>query len=105
MPRGSEYADAPAQSDNAIDAGENKAHGVGVSIPRPRYLFPSRITNYIRQNDNAGLNRTERTAEFPEGAKGTGGKDLSGQGSTGHSSGKGGHEPKTLGENKGSGAL
>ena len=48
MPRGSEYADAPAQSDNAIDAGENKAHGVGVSIPRPRYLFPSRITNYIR---------------------------------------------------------
>lgn len=85
MPRGSEYADAPAQSDNAIDAGENKAHGVG--------------------NDNAGLNRTERTAEFPEGAKGTGGKDLSGQGSTGHSSGKGGHEPKTLGENKGSGAL
>lgn len=48
MPRGSEYADAPAQSDNAIDAGENKAHGVGVSIPRPRYLFPSRIANYIR---------------------------------------------------------
>ncbi|EYE92839.1 uncharacterized protein EURHEDRAFT_388269 [Aspergillus ruber CBS 135680] len=85
MPRGSEYANAPAQSDNAIEAGENKAHGT---------------------SGDTGLNRVNKVADFPEGAKGTGtaSNPLSGQGSAGHDDGKGGHEPKTLGENKGLGA-
>ena len=41
MPRGSEYANAPPQSDNPIGAGENKAHGVsGVrSFPQYSELF------------------------------------------------------------------
>ncbi|BCR89804.1 uncharacterized protein ACHE_51002S [Aspergillus chevalieri] len=85
MPRGSEYANAPAQSDNPIEAGETKAHGT---------------------SGNTDLNRVNKVAEFPEGAKGTGtaANPLSGQGSAGHQDGKGGHDPKTLGENKGLGA-
>lgn len=107
MPRGSEYANAPPQSDNPIGAGENKAHGVsGVrSFPQYSELFflSMQITdNLFLQSDD--LSRTHKTAEFPEGAIGTGTTPLSGQGSAGHESGKGGHETKTLGENKGHGA-
>lgn len=32
MPRGSEYANDLPQSDNAIDAGENKIHGASVRL-------------------------------------------------------------------------
>ncbi|RMJ27241.1 hypothetical protein PHISP_01893 [Aspergillus sp. HF37] len=86
MPRGADYDNKAPQSDNAIEQGENKAHGVG---------DPS----------NATLNRTNKTAELPEEAL-KGGLH-SGQGSSGPTqggSGKGGHEPKTMGENKGLGA-
>lgn len=39
MPRGAEYANGPLQSDNAIEAGENKAHGTSGVRP-PQYTFP-----------------------------------------------------------------
>jgi hypothetical protein len=29
MPRGADFDDGKPQSDNAVDAGENKVHGVG----------------------------------------------------------------------------
>lgn len=105
MPRGAEYANAPAQSDNAIEAGENKAHGT--SGVRPPLLSPSPNKEpQLINAQNTGLNRVNKVADFPEGAKGTGtaSNPLSGQGSAGHDDGKGGHEPKTLGENKGLGA-
>lgn len=102
MPRGSEYANAPAQSDNPIEAGETKAHGTSGVSPSSAILHEPQLTNI----QNTDLNRVNKVAEFPEGAKGTGtaANPLSGQGSAGHQDGKGGHDPKTLGENKGLGA-
>ncbi|KAH8430668.1 uncharacterized protein LDX57_008330 [Aspergillus melleus] len=86
MPRGAEYDNGVPQSDNAIENGPNKVHGVG--------------------NDNADLNRTHKVADLPvEGINANG--LASGGGSSGPTqsgSGKGGHDPKTLGENKGLGA-
>ncbi|PYH46276.1 uncharacterized protein BP01DRAFT_355915 [Aspergillus saccharolyticus JOP 1030-1] len=84
MPRGAEYDDGVPHSDNAIEAGQTKAHGTG--------------------SDNDTLNRAQRTAPLPEAAQSSGGT-YSIQGGAGHSSGKGGHEPKTLGDKKGLGAL
>ncbi|KAJ5649284.1 uncharacterized protein N7484_003007 [Penicillium longicatenatum] len=86
MPRGAEYDNGIPQSDNAIEAGETKAHGVG--------------------NDNAPLNHTQKVAPMPEE---TGSHRDVHPGYTGipqnpEGSGKGGHEPKTLGENKGLGS-
>ncbi|KAE8154210.1 hypothetical protein BDV25DRAFT_121653 [Aspergillus avenaceus] len=83
MPRGAEYDNNVVQSDNAIEAGPNKVHGTGGS---------------------EDLKRVQRTAPLPDAAKSSGSNFISGGGSEGHSSGKGGHEPKTLGENKGFGA-
>ncbi|PLB52055.1 hypothetical protein P170DRAFT_506946 [Aspergillus steynii IBT 23096] len=85
MPRGAEYDNGVPQSDNAIEAGQTKVHGVG--------------------NDNADLSRTHKVADLPvEGINANG--LASGGGSSGLSggSGKGGHNPNTLGENKGVGA-
>ncbi|KAE8354205.1 hypothetical protein BDV28DRAFT_131423 [Aspergillus coremiiformis] len=82
MVRGAEYDDGVPHSDNAIEAGRTKAHG----------------------SSNPEMGRVSRTAELPEAAKRTGGHAMSFGGSAGHSSGKGGHEPKFLGENKGLGA-
>jgi hypothetical protein len=48
------------------------------------------------------MNRVDRTAPLPEDMGNR--EPYSGQGSLSHGSGKGGHEPKTLGENKGLGA-
>lgn len=52
-----------------------------------------------QQNDH--LDRVNRTADLPDVPAGG---MHSGGGAPGHSSGKGGHEPRTLGENKGLGA-
>ncbi|RJE24324.1 hypothetical protein PHISCL_03329 [Aspergillus sclerotialis] len=87
MPRGAEYDPNPNTrgvplSDNAIDPGKSEVHGSGAT--------------------DAELNRTHKAAPLPEQ---TGRNELhSGQGATGSGSGKGGHEPKTTGENKGLGA-
>ncbi|KAF9891487.1 hypothetical protein FE257_003954 [Aspergillus nanangensis] len=86
MPRGAEYDNNIPQSDNAIDAGSNKVHGTNP--------------------EHSDINRVHKTADLPD-------ADFHGQGvfpgvsnlgpqSSG--SGKGGHEPRTLGENKGTGA-
>ncbi|KAI2932465.1 hypothetical protein CBS147320_2149 [Aspergillus niger] len=86
MPRGAEYDDGVPHSDNAIEAGETKVHGTNPA------------------NDH--LNRVQRTAPLPEAAQSSGGEYSIG-GSSGPNksgSGKGGHEPKTLGEKKGLGA-
>ncbi|KAF7586696.1 hypothetical protein BBP40_008485 [Aspergillus hancockii] len=84
MVRGAEYDNGIPQSDNAIEAGQTKVHGAGSS--------------------DADLSRTHKVADLPDAAKHTGDKTLSFGGSAGHSSGKGGHEPHTLGEQKGLGA-
>ncbi|KAI9933104.1 hypothetical protein ASPWEDRAFT_42861 [Aspergillus wentii DTO 134E9] len=83
MPRGAEYDNGVPQSDNAIEAGQNQVHGTNP--------------------ENNHLNRLNKVAELPDAATKSGGEH-SAQGSAGHPSGKGGHEPKTLGENKGTGA-
>ncbi|RAL03074.1 uncharacterized protein BO80DRAFT_463290 [Aspergillus ibericus CBS 121593] len=87
MPRGAEYDNGVPQSDNAIDAGETKVHGTNP--------------------DNDHLNRVQRTAPLPEAAHSSGGTYSIG-GSAGPNkfgSGKGGHEPKTLGDKKGLGDI
>ncbi|KAL3450500.1 hypothetical protein BJX65DRAFT_305337 [Aspergillus insuetus] len=82
MPRGAEYAEDNQISDNPIEAGETKVHGTNP------------------EHDH--MNRVDRTAPLPEDMGNR--EPYSGQGSLSHGSGKGGHEPKTLGENKGLGA-
>ncbi|KAJ5222112.1 uncharacterized protein N7469_010999 [Penicillium citrinum] len=84
MVRGAEYDNGIPQSDNAIENGPNKAHGVGAA--------------------DGPLDR--KVAPMPA-ETGSGREVFSGQGSAGPTnsgSGKGGHEPKTLGQNKGTGA-
>ncbi|RAO68630.1 uncharacterized protein BHQ10_004642 [Talaromyces amestolkiae] len=78
MPRGADYDNGIPQSDNAIEAGPDKVHGT---------------------NPGSDVDRSDKAAALPE----TMGENkvASGGGSAGHSSGKGGHEPKTLGEKKG----
>ncbi|KAL4894803.1 hypothetical protein BDV59DRAFT_164323 [Aspergillus ambiguus] len=87
MPRGAEYDDGVPHSDNAIEAGETKIHGANP--------------------DNAGLNRVNKVAELPDADFHTPGSVYGGLGSLGKpssGSGKGGHEPHSLGEEKGTGA-
>ncbi|PKY03787.1 hypothetical protein P168DRAFT_319248 [Aspergillus campestris IBT 28561] len=86
MVRGAEYDNNVPSSDNPIENGPNKVHGAG--------------------STDADINRVHRTAELPEAAKSSGGLHSGGgsSGPTQSGSGKGGHEPKTLGENKGLGA-
>ncbi|PYH89355.1 hypothetical protein BO71DRAFT_403139 [Aspergillus ellipticus CBS 707.79] len=120
MPRGAEYDNGVPQSDNAIDPGQTKVHGTNpevrslpIPIPNPPFPFPPYnqppqfpiMILTTPQNDH--LNRVQRTAELPEAAQSSGGT-YSAQGSSGPTktgSGKGGHEPKTLGEKKGLGAI
>ncbi|KAJ5919615.1 hypothetical protein N7454_009450 [Penicillium verhagenii] len=85
MVRGADYDNGVPQSDNAIEAGQTKAHGVG--------------------NDNAPLNHTQKVAPMPE-ETGSQRDVFPGTSGIGHNSGsgKGGHDPKTLGEKKGLGA-
>jgi len=83
MPRGAEYDDGVPQSDNAIEAGETLAHGTG-------------------PEDSQGVDRSNKAAPLPEGISEMTDATTS-AGSAGHSSGKGGHEPHSLGEGKGMG--
>ncbi|GLI75231.1 hypothetical protein PoHVEF18_003484 [Penicillium ochrochloron] len=83
MVRGAEYDNGVPQSDNAIEAGATKAHGTGTT--------------------DAPINRVNKVAPMPE-ETGSQREVYSGMGGAGSNSGKGGHEPKTLGENKGRGA-
>ncbi|EED17769.1 conserved hypothetical protein [Talaromyces stipitatus ATCC 10500] len=82
MPRGAEYDNGVPQSDNAIETGPTKAHGT---------------------NPGSDIDRSGKAADLPETM---GGNNLAsgGGGSTGSGSGKGGHEPKTLGDKKGLGS-
>jgi len=85
MPRGAEYDDGKPQSDNAIDAGEDKVHG------------GSKPTTEVEPS------HTQKTAPLPEGMDEMNDRVLSGGAAPGHESGKGGHDPKTMGENIGRG--
>ncbi|KAB8256602.1 hypothetical protein BDV32DRAFT_128750 [Aspergillus pseudonomiae] len=115
MPRGAEYDDGVPHSDNAVKAGQTKVHGAGDSVCARSYLQFSSIplssadrSEYLKlmvsDVQNAQMGRVFRTAEFPEAARELSGNATSFGGSAGHSSGKGGHEPKSLGEHKGLGA-
>ncbi|EAL86054.1 conserved hypothetical protein [Aspergillus fumigatus A1163] len=94
MPRGAEYDNGIPQSDNAIEAGETKVHGTNSAVCPANHLQHPK-------HDNDHLDRVNRTADLPDVPAGG---MHSGGGAPGHSSGKGGHEPRTLGENKGLGA-
>ncbi|KAF7715717.1 Uncharacterized protein PECH_008547 [Penicillium ucsense] len=83
MVRGADYDNGVPQSDNPIEAGSTQAHGTGAT--------------------DAPMERTQKVAPMPE-ETGSQRDVFPGQAGAGHSSGKGGHEPKTLGENKGLGA-
>ncbi|KAL4915647.1 hypothetical protein BDW62DRAFT_188031 [Aspergillus aurantiobrunneus] len=84
MPRGVEYSNSNQLSDNAIETGETKVHGTN-----PDYDH---------------MNRVDRTAPLPE-ATGSSGPYVGQPGyKNPEGSGKGGHDPNTLGENKGLGA-
>ncbi|KAL4805100.1 hypothetical protein BDV18DRAFT_141943 [Aspergillus unguis] len=84
MPRGSEFANSSQLSDNPIEQGKTQVHGTN-----PDYDH---------------MNRVDRTAPLPETMGSS--EPYSGQGQYKNpsGSGKGGHEPNTLGENKGTGA-
>ncbi|KAJ5089031.1 hypothetical protein N7532_007715 [Penicillium argentinense] len=77
MVRGAEYDNGVPQSDNAIENGPNKAHGVGATKVAP---MPAETGS--QRDVFSGL--------------GSAGPTHSG-------SGKGGHEPKSMGEQKGLG--
>ncbi|KAF3395794.1 hypothetical protein F1880_006605 [Penicillium rolfsii] len=83
MVRGADYDNGIPQSDNPIEAGTTKAHGTGAT--------------------DAPLDRVNKVAPMPE-ETGSQRDVYSGAGAPGSSSGKGGHEPKTLGEKKGLGS-
>ncbi|PLB42248.1 uncharacterized protein BDW47DRAFT_98137 [Aspergillus candidus] len=107
MVRGAEYDNNVPSSDNPIENGPNKVHGAGSTVrphPTPQTLSHNPHTDSIQKD--ADINRVHRTAELPEAAKSSGGLHSGGgsSGPTQSGSGKGGHEPKTLGENKGLGA-
>ncbi|CAI7678507.1 hypothetical protein N7533_003865 [Penicillium manginii] len=86
MVRGAEYDNGIPQSDNPIENGPNKAHGVGAT--------------------DAPVNRASKVAPMPAetGSERDVFPGLSHAGPGNSGSGKGGHEPKSLGENKGTGA-
>lgn len=104
MVRGAEYDNGVPQSDNAIEAGATKAHGTGATV---RYNKPNRQHNFKCINpiivQDAPIERVNKVAPMPE-ETGSSREVYSGMGGAGSNSGKGGHEPKTLGENKGRGA-
>jgi hypothetical protein len=106
MPRGAEYDNGIPQSDNAIEAGETKAHGVGNDVSLPKVYHHANTVLLTGIPQNAPLNHTQKVAPMPEE---TGSHRDVHPGYTGiphnpEGSGKGGHEPKTLGENKGLGS-
>ncbi|MCJ1373680.1 hypothetical protein MMC20_004909 [Loxospora ochrophaea] len=76
MPRGSDYSDHVAASDNAIEAGETKAAGTSAEGPA-----------------SAGVDRSGKAAPMPEGVQEMNDGLGSGGGSRGTESGKGNLEP------------
>lgn len=105
MVRGADFDNGVPQSDNPIENGPNKAHGVGATVRSHHSIERHDISNELRKQDEAP-NRAHKAAPMPE-ETGSGREVFSGQGSGGAAttsgSGKGGHEPKTLGERKGLG--
>ncbi|KAK5939508.1 hypothetical protein PMZ80_007886 [Knufia obscura] len=87
MPRGAEYANEPPQSDNAIEQGQDAAHGVG------------------KTTDEAPISGAKKTAPMPEGLSEVNDRNLSAgsSGPTQSGSGHGGNGPNEMGENKGLG--
>ena len=120
MPRGAEFDDGVPQSDNPIEAGQTLAHGTGAEVrcshsfslttpTLPPVLHTSLLSkhslNHHSQNTSS-VDRSHKAAPLPEGISEMNDRDLS-QGSQGITqgtgSGKGGHEPHSLGEGKGMG--
>ncbi|KIW92675.1 uncharacterized protein Z519_06522 [Cladophialophora bantiana CBS 173.52] len=86
MPRGAEFDNGKPQSDNPIEAGQDKVHGG----TKPTY--------------EADLAGPKKAAPLPEGMDEMNDRTLSGGAAPGHESGKGGHGPRTGGEHTGLGA-
>ncbi|KAL4867072.1 hypothetical protein BDV12DRAFT_198552 [Aspergillus spectabilis] len=84
MPRGVEFAKDSQVSDNAVEAGKSQVHGTNP------------------EHDH--INRIDRTAPLPEVTGSSEPYTGQGQYKNPEGSGKGGHEPNTLGEKKGLGA-
>lgn len=103
MPRGAEFDNGIPQSDNAIETGPNKAHGTNPVRLASAFFTPitpqSSYSNNEFMMQGSDIDRSNKAASLPETM---GGNNLaSGGGSAGSratGSGKGGHEPKTLGE-------
>lgn len=109
MVRGAEYDNNVPSSDNPIENGPNKVHGAGSTVRFPSHFSYPPIYNTHHTDSakkDADIGRVHRTADLPEAAQSSGGLHSGGgsAGPTQSGSGKGGHEPKTLGENKGLGA-
>ncbi|KIX99474.1 uncharacterized protein Z520_05050 [Fonsecaea multimorphosa CBS 102226] len=83
MPRGAEYDDGKPHSDNAIEAEHDIVHGGSKST------------------SEAELSGPKKAAPLPEGMDEMNDRTLSGGAALGHQSGKGGHDPRTMGEHKG----
>lgn len=87
MPRGAEYDDGIPHSDNAIEPGHDIIHG-----------------GDGKSTSESGVPRANKTADMPEGLQESHDGVHSGGGSVGigsHTgSGKGGHEPKSIGQHK-----
>merc|ERR1711939_220224 len=84
MPRGAEYDDGVPHSDNAIEAGEDKAHG-------------TRGTT-----DEVEVERANKTASMPDLSE-VNDRTASGGAATGHQDGHGHDSPGTKGESTSSG--
>lgn len=103
MVRGADFDNGIPQSDNPIEAGETKAHGVGNPVSA---LLKNYLGFLLTCTQDAPLERTQKVAPMPD-TTGSQRDVFSGLGSTNPNnsgSGKGGHEPKSLGGEKGLGA-
>lgn len=105
MVRGADYDNGIPQSDNAIENGPNKAHGVGATVCC-NFIHHTSWNQFLTNSQDAPVNRASKVAPMP--AETGSDRDvfpgLSHAGPTNSGSGKGGHEPKSVGENKGTGA-
>lgn len=112
MVRGAQYDNGIPQSDNAIEVGETKAHGVNEGVHKSTISISPRIWFFLtRSNIQVGsepIDRSYKAAEPPEDIADPNKKYwFSAQGSKGFpnsGSGKGHEGPRGLGEHKGLGA-
>lgn len=109
MPRGAEYDNGVPQSDNAVEAGHNIVHGDGkvtqANMRNSTTVLPNiELTRRLQPTSESDVSRSHKTAPLPEGLKESHDETHSGGGSRGlqgHTgSGKGGHEPKSVGQHK-----